>query len=402
MTIPSSFSAKGLSITISLPLAQGGGYIESISDIVNDYSHSISANGGFLSANITIVGNEEYLENWLQYGLGRDVKVYGPQQQIIWEGYVNQVDVNMGVATFSRGPLSSIGNRVSVMYTPYMPKCTDLVADPDCIDDGEPITGTATETTIVEDIPSQQKYGIWEKVLNIGNAWPDDAESIRDLYLFESSTPEGNPTLSVGGGGDLSVKLSCRGYIDLLNYAYNYKCDVAPEETESIFASDKIIAVIEEEPNGFISDIYDSLSFNGWLVPDRECENRIAKTIIDDIVALGGGDDDTWTFGIYGNRKVSYSAIPTEVEYIYYKSGTNQQVETLSGKIVEPWDVLPCKWVAIPTFLTSFGIKIDMRNDPRVFFAEEVNYTAPDKVTISGAKVRKLSQYMAKLGLGGV
>jgi hypothetical protein len=80
-----------------------------------------------------------------------------------------------------------------------------------------------------------------------------------------------------------------------------------------------------------------------------------------------------------------------------------QEIQTLDGGVVNSWDMRPCKWVAVPSFLAGFGYKkVDFRNDPRVFFAEEVNFTAPDQVVISGAKVRKLSQYLAKLGLGGV
>lgn len=392
----SSFSGKGLSILISVPLVQGDDVIDNVADIVESYQHTISANGGYISADIVMKGNQEFLEGWLQYGLGRDIKVFGPQQQLIWEGYVNQVDVTMGGATFTRGPLSNLGNRVSAMYTPYMRKCTDLNVDPDCVDDGEPITGTTTETPIVEDFYSQSKYGIWEKVLNIGEAWPVDAEYIRDIFLTESAYPEGNPSLSLSSNeGDLSLKLSCRGYIDWLGYSYNYETDNLSDEV-----SDIIIQIVTAEPNGIFSTQHDKIDYNPIIIPRGTSENKTAATLIGDILALGGGNYDRWTFGVYGGRKFVYTSIPTDVEYVYYKTGRTQQVETMAGAVVEPWDVLPCKWVAIPTFLTGFGIKIeDYRNDPRVFFGEEVSYTAPDQVTISGAKLRRLEQLLAQKGL---
>lgn len=402
MTTPSAFRGTGLSIVVSTPLVQGGTVIDNYYSIVTNYSHVISSNGGFNSANITISGNAEFLEDWLQNGLGRHMVVYGASGQTVWEGYVDQVDVTMGAATFTRGPLSNVGNRVSAMYTPLLCHCCDADADPDCIDDGEPITGTTTETEIVEDFLSQKKYGIWEKVLNLGEAWPDDAESVRNLYLYEYSNPEGNPSLSLSGNeGELSVKLTCKGYVNWLSYAYNFMCDDDSYEGQSIWASNKIIDVLEAEPNGLIST--SRIKTNPVLTIDKDCQNRSAKTIIDDIVTLGGGSDDRWTFGVYANKEAIYEAIPTEVEYVYYKTGRTQQVERVRGGIVNPWEVVPCKWVAIPTFLAAFNWQdYNIRNDPRVFFAEEVNYTAPDQVTISGAKIRKLSQYMAKLGLGGM
>jgi hypothetical protein len=167
-----------------------------------------------------------------------------------------------------------------------------------------------------------------------------------------------------------------------------------------IWASDKIIAILGEDPNHIIDTLYDKIYFNGVPVIAQELDNRTAKTIIDEILTFGGGNDDRWTFGIYANKKPIYQQIPTEIEYIYYKNNLTQAIETISGNILKPWNVLPCKWVIIPDVLSSSGIKAP-GNDPRVFFAEEVTYTAPDQVSISGAKVRKLEQYLAKLGLGG-
>jgi hypothetical protein len=387
MTISSKFSAKGLSLRVSIPLVQGDSVIGNYSDIVNDYSHVTSASGGYLSSSFSMAGNNEFIEDWLQNGLGRDIKVFNPQLNTIWEGFVNQVDINMGGATFSRGPLTNLANRVSAVYIPII----DGDVDP-------PITGTATETTIGEDLDSQYKYGIWEKLLNIGTVTLSDAYFIQDLYLAENSYPDGNPSLSISGSGELNVSISCRGYIDFLDYIYNYITDHI-----SIYLSEVIKNILGDDPNDVISTFYDRIEENLYIKDPWTEDNKTAKTLIDEVLAYGGGNDDRWTFGIYKDRKAIYEAIPTDVEYIYYKTGITQQVESINGSIIEPWDVLPCKWVAIPTFLSSMGIKIeDMRNDPRIFFAEEVNFTAPDQVNISGAKVSKLNQYMAKLGLGNL
>ena len=400
--IPSGFSAKGLSILVRNPLVQNEDVVGNFSDAVSGYSHVISANGGYISASFTIAGNNDFVENWLQYGLGRHVVVYGPSLQIIWEGYVNEVSGNLGSASFSRGPLSNIGNRVSVMYTPIFDRCPELgdpLYDADCVETGEPITGSTTETPIEESTDSQDRYGIWEKVLNIGDAYTEDAEYIRDLYLEENSIPEWNPSLSLSGNeGDVSVQVNCRGYIDWLSYVYNDESD-----SVSVLCSELIKTILGYDPNGIISTSYEMIEENLAIHDSQTVENKTAKTLIDDILTIGGANNDRWTFGIYANRRPIYAPIPTDLEYIYYKTGKIQEVETLSGNAVDPWDVVPCKWVAIPAILTGFSYKIeDLRNDPRAFFAEEVSFTAPDQVTISGAKIRKLSQYMAKLGLGGI
>jgi hypothetical protein len=395
MTTPSEFSAKGLSILVHIPLVQGNDVVGNYSDIVSSYTHTISANGGYTSAEFNMTGNNEFIESWLEFGLGRHIIVYGPQQQVIWEGFVNEINANMGGATFSRGPLTSIANYVWGVYTPI------LREDPDPDNPGGHIhiTGTIIPAHAVLDDFSRERYGLWEKLLNLGTLWTEEAEYIRDLYLEEYKDPEGNPSLSLSdNAGELSVTVSCRGYIDLLGYTYNYT-----DDNISVYLSEIIKDILTEDPNTVISTNYNRIDENLVIQDPFTEENKTAKTLIDDILAMGGGDDDRWTFGIYKDRMPIYSAIPTEVEYVYYKTGRNQQVETLAGEIIDPWSVVPCKWVAIPTFLYSSGIKpYNIRDDPRVFFGEEVTYTAPDQVTISGAKIRRITQYLAKLGLGGV
>lgn len=390
MTTSSAFSGTGLSIDVKTPFIQGMEAIGNYAQDINSYTHTISASGGYLSASFNTAGSEGFAEDWLQNGLGRHITVYGPSVEVIWEGFVNQLDISMGGVSFSRGPLTNLGNRVTAWYTPII----EYV-------EGEAITGTTMPTLTVDDNESKLRYGIWEKIINLGTMESQNADYARDLFLAENSSPEGFPSINLTDNtGDVSINVQCRGYIDWLGYVYTYG---DPEvDGTSIFASDKVIAILGQDPNDIISTSYEMIGFNGVLVIDKELDDRTAKTIIDEILTLGGGTDDRWTFGIYANRRPVFQSIPTEVEYIYYKNNRTQAIETIDGVILDPWNVVPCKWVAIPDILSSAGIKISYpRDDPRVFFAEEVTYTAPDQVTISGAKVRKLEQYLAKLGLGG-
>lgn len=378
-----------MSITVNEPIVQGGAFISDHTADINDYSHIISASGGYISANFTLMCNQVTAENWLQYGLGRHIIVHSPSLDIVWEGFVNEFTINFGAITYQRGPLTNVGNRVSATYT-------ELIEYPDGT--VEPVSGVTSETIIVNDETGQAKFGIWEKVLNIGEAFPADAEYIRDLYLVENSYPEGNPTINVSSKSEnISIRITCRGYIDWLSYVYN---DDA--ENQYVYCSELIKTILGADPNSIFSTYYDRIDENLVLHATYINENKTAKTIIDDILTLGGGSDDRWTFGVYSNRKVVYSAIPLDIEYVYHKTDREQQIETLANEVIQPWAVRPCKWVAIPSFLSSFDYKMGgLRNDPRVFFAEEVNFTAPDQVTISGAKIRRLDQYMAKLGLRG-
>jgi hypothetical protein len=390
MTTPSAFQGTGLSITIYNPLIQDGAFLYNLSEEINSYSHSISATGGFVSASFSLAGDRNYLEDWLQYGICRHVQVLGPSLQVIWEGYVDQVDIVMGNITSTKGPLTNIANRVSVIYTPII----DETVDP-------PTTGTTTETTIVEDLTSQEKYGIWERVVSTGNLLDEDAEYARDLFIFENAYPELNTSVTPGGSsGDMSITIQCKGYIEWFNnFIYNELADPGL----SVTADTKIEAVILDEPNHVISTSFDKIDINAVLVPGNETENKTAKTVIDEVVVLGGGVDDRWIFGVYAWRKCRYFAASTSLKYFFYTADTVHRVESVTGEVLQPWDVQPGEWVALPDFLFGSSIRsFDIRNDPRVFFVEQVDFTAPDQITLNGKKVKRLSQYLAKFGLGGV
>jgi hypothetical protein len=389
MTTPSSASETGITIAAFMPLVQGGAQVGTITEEVESYSHSIAANGGFISASFTINGNREMLEDWIEYGLGRHIQAHAPDNRIIWEGFVDSMSATVGGVTTTHGPLVNIANRVSVMYTPII----DTGTTP-------PITGTPTETVIAEDTDSQDKYGIWEKIVSTGNMLPADAIFLRDLFLKENAYPDGSCTVSIGQEtGTMSVTVSCRGYIDWFGYVYN---DITTPL--SVTVTTKLKDVIDADPNNFFSssDSKTTIFANLVLTISYEDQNRTARTIIEELLSFGGGSDDRWLFGIYADRIVRFNQAPTAVEYVYYLVDNSQRIETKTGEVVPVWDVLPGKWISLLDFMYGSAITdLDAHGDPRSFFIEQVDYTAPNTISISGQKVRKLPQYLAKMGLGG-
>jgi hypothetical protein len=394
MTTPSSASETGITLEVFTPLVQGEEPIGSITSDVDSYTHSIAANGGYMSASFTINGNRETVEDWVEFGLGRHVRAHAPDGRIIWEGFVDTVSATIGGITTTRGPLVNICNRVSVMYTPIIENSTGTSTT-------QPITGTPTETVIVQDTDSQRKYGIWEKVINSGNMLPDDAEFLRDLFLVENAYPDGNCTISFGGEtNSLSVTVTCKGYIEWLGYVYN---DVTLDISTTVTA--KLEDVIDADPNNLFSSTASATTIdtNMVLAHQWEDQNRTAITIINELVSYGGGSDDRWLFGIYGNRIVHFNQAPTAVEYVYYVLDNSQHIETMTGETIHPWDILPGKWISMLDLMYGSTVtSIDAHGDTRSFFIEQVDFTAPNTVSINGQKVRKLPQYLARMGLGGV
>src|SRR5512139_11401 len=304
------FELKGIGINVHNPLVRGGTFLYSIPHLVGSYSHTISALGGFSEATIQFSGDQTFIEDWYTDGIGRHIVINNQGGKVVWEGFVNSIEANLGAYSATRGPLLNIANRASAMYTPII----DELVDP-------PVVGTETETVITEDLNSQQRYGIWEKVISAGQVLDEDAEYIRDTFLEDNREPEVNASITLGGGSDItSVTLNCRGYIDWLNYAYN-----DPTEN-SVTATTKIAAVITAEPNSVFSTDQSGIDDNGILVWAYEDGNRMAKAIVDEIVSMGDINDNRWLYGCYEDQKVFYYAAPTTADYSTHLTHPQQTV----------------------------------------------------------------------------
>jgi hypothetical protein len=368
-------------VNVHLPRVRGGDFMYSITHLMQSYSHTIAAYGGFLEATISLSGDQSVIEEWYTDGIGRHIVVVNPAGAVCWEGFVNSIEVVMGAFSATRGPLLNVANRVSAMYTPIIEAETE-----------ELVTGTETETTIAEDLVSQQRYGIWEKVINAGTVTDDDAEYIRDTYLEDNREPSVSSDISFGNSGsDANVTLHCRGYIDWLNYAYNDTTD------DYVMASTKVAAVVTAEPNSMLTSSVDT---NGILVSSLEDGNRMASAIIEEIVSMGDIYDNRWLYGCYENRVVYYNAAPTTVEYFTHLTFPHQVVFLNRSSPIDPWDIRPGKWLELLDF-RSYGVSpTDIYENPSTVFIEEVSYTAPNQVQMSGKKIQRVEQLLARLGIG--
>lgn len=382
----------GLSIHVGQPLARGGGEMFSLAKEMNGFSRTVNAFGGYGAASLQLNAGTFDLYDWVQDGLGRDITVFDGDGQSIYNGYVDKVTLNAGAVSVTRGPLSTIANRVSAMYVPII----DDLVDP-------PVLGSRTETVINEDTASQGKYGIIEKVLSLGNCLDADADQIRDTYLEESREPETSQQVNLygGGGGELSLTVECSGYLDWLEMmVYNNTATPLSVELSTKIAS---ILTAEQAVNGIFSTDTSMIEFNGVLTSSYEGENRTALAIIKALAAHGDIYDARWLFGVYENRRVHYQAIPTTIEYQHRIHSTNQVIQRPDESKVQPWSVMAGKWLFMPDLLSGFaGDPLDLRSDPRALFIESVTYTAPYGLSINGSRVATLSQKLSKLGLSGV
>ena len=388
MTVPTLYEQVGLMIAVSEPLAMGTRSLFEYRKEYVEYTHEILANGGYNSCQITVLVHLSDLESWYEQGLGRDIVVYNDNEQVSWAGFVNNITINVGGLSETRGPLLDIGNRVSVIYARLN---TDV---------WPPVVGTTQPTPIAEDAESQRKYGIIEKVLSGGTVDDTTAEQIRDTYLHDNKEPEASGPLSLVPGGTLqaTITLDCLGYFYWLSaYVYNLVA------TGSEYVSTKIEEIMTADPNGFFSIDYTYIDDNLFLTADGITGNRFASDLILALTTIGDVNDDRYIFGIYDERKAHYNAIPSTNLYEHRLSDTAQRVYDSQRAIVRPWDIRAGEWIFVSDFLVGrVSEGTDIREDPRMKFLETVAYTAPYGLDLSGGKTDRISQLLAKLGTGGM
>lgn len=373
----------GITVKVFEPLVRGTAKVASLDNNITNYSHELSANGGFDRMTVSLADDRLSLDDWIEQGVGRHIEVYNSAGVVVWEGFINVVRGSIGAHTIEVGPLLEVGNRVMVSYAPV-----DYNLSP-------PAVGDTTVTPVVENTRSQERFGIIEKVINGGRVTDDEAENIRDTFLAENAYLSTSSTLSFGGsGGDPTVTLECLGYWYWLNsYVFN------DGTSGAIQADDRLLEILTGNPN---SGMYATpvLDTNNQLIPAETQEDKIAMALVKEILALGGATDQRYTLGFYENRQPFYREIPTDPAYKTALSDQGQRILTYEGFLVYPWDVRPAQWIFISDALVGRYTGDDLYEDPRYMFIEQVSYSAPWNITMTGSRVGTFEQVMARFGIG--
>lgn len=346
-------------------------------DGVSSYTDTTSVTIGYDNASFSINDTINELENWIIDGLGRHIECFTEANTKRWEGFVNQVQVSLGALSYTRGPLLSVTNKSLLRYVDFT-------------------SGNSSSTSFLEDAESQALFGVREKIISTGRVSSTTASNILNTYLRENKYPES--TQSLGDGGTLNIQISCLGYGHMLDYSYNNS------GTSTYTASEKIVDVLEEEPNSIFSTDYSRIEENTLSVFEFEDGDRTASDVIKSIVSIG--DDTTnnrMIFGIYEDRIAEYRTIPSTILYTQRLNDVGVNLKSSVSDEVKPYDVKVGQWVRFTDFLVGKDVPTStFKEDPRVMFIESVTYTAPYGISISGGKTDTLTQQLAKLGLGGI
>lgn len=372
----------GISVHISKPLAASLGDQQiDITNRLTQYQHTISTFGGYDKAEISFSAQAYELNDWIANGVARHVECYGPGLEKIWEGFVNEVVIAYGTIRITRGPLSTVCNRCSAVYEPV-----DASTDP-------PTLGDTLPTFAADDADSQARYGVIEKIISVGQQTQTDAEQYRDMYLKEHKWPETGKELNLGSS-ELSITLRCLGYYQYLDfYAYTNLA-----VTGYVTVTERIVAILGDDPNSIFSTNEAQITDNGILVPAYEGDLPTALTAIKELVALGDINDTRYSFGLYDDRRIAYLPV-NETEYAYYYSlfDNRQIIQTPGGSEVSPWDVRAGVWMQAQDSLIGQSDITTIQDDPRSIFIESITFDAPSTIRIQHSKSSALEQRLSRL-----
>lgn len=385
----SEFETLGLSLTVSDPLIKSSRstLTSRLTSLVTSYSHELRREGGYYSATIKMNLREAEINDWVQNGLGRHIEVHNPGGVMVFEGFVNDIDVKTGEDTFSIGPLVDIGNRINVTYS-----VIDYSTDP-------PTFGARVTTATVNNTASQTKYGIWHKIKGINGATATDAAQLGNMFINDPTRayPATSGELALSGSGTFTVTLSILGYWHFLT-AYYY----SNTSTAAANLSTKIASIITASTNAVFSSDYSKVASNTTQVAAGSEGEQTALTIIKDLVAKGDASNNPYSIGVYAGRRVVYAAVPTTI--LYQRRRGQPVTDQLDGE-VKPWDVQPAQWIFRPDFLVGSNPPITaatLGTDPRAYLIETVKYSTPYKLSINGHKLSRIDQVLAKRGIGGM
>lgn len=388
--IHSSWGQAGIAVMYGDSLFQSN-RVETIGILngqIDSYTHEVRRIGGYWSASINIKVNIQEMRDWLENGLCRHIKVVNQSQQTVWEGFVDSVSSGLGAVTVQVGPLITrdFANKVKMRYS-----VADYTLSP-------PSVGVTLTTAPAENTVSQRKYGIFERILTGSDMNQTLATTLRDSWLKEHSFPK--VTINTSSGQNILepvVTINCLGYWHYLD-AWTY----TNSTTGVINASEKIKDIFASDPNEIFSTNYGQVEENTTQVPAQETEDRTPTPILQDIVSLGDNLRNIYMLGVFEGRKVKYRPIESKISYIQDIDGL---VKSRFHQPVYPWDIRPGEWIFVTGIFPSESIpesETEIEQSLSSGIVESITFNAPNQISISTARLNKLDQLLARLGIGSI
>lgn len=366
----------------------GGGWLNSLDVKIQNWRHTISAFGGFDTADFDLIESPAVIHDWICNGLARPVVARDETLSVMWEGFVDSITVTQGGLSIVHGPVTSIANRIYAIYSGV-----DTSVYP-------PVIGVRKRTPTINSLKSQQDWGIWPFILSLAGVTDANADRLVDMYMQEHDHPEVSSSFSFGGN-NIQVSIQCKGWHHTLKYPYT---DVSVSGT--IAVSTRMKGILTAQPNtGWVSLDYGRIQENTTPVKAYEEDDRPAIEHLRGLTAMGDSNNNRWIFGVYEDRKAAYEPVSRIIDYRMNLSDPRSGVLDSSDASIPTWRLRPGKWVFFQDFLAGMGA-VDINNlhlDSRLLQIESVQFDirVPTEIQFNGGNSSRYETQSARLGLRG-
>jgi hypothetical protein len=292
---------------------------------IDSCEFSIADKFGFETLTCTFVATLEEGLDWLANGLMRGGELSGPDCEIIWEGFLETIEVQFGQERRSAS-IREMANRVRVRYQTVL---GSQGARP-------------TSTTFFEDTASEALYGKKDLALAVGNT--SDGTEVDDygnIKLAELRNPHAAPSSEVTSGdlGEIRVMLHFAGWYAATEWTIASNTSTTKTTTTTQIGT---ILTALAAVNAFISTstaniVASGVTATGFMEPDSTYRAKIEQ-----LMARGNGTDP-YAFGVYGAREFYASvwsgADPSMTTYRRHLG--EAAIEDSAGGDVALWNVRP-------------------------------------------------------------
>lgn len=370
---------------VSKPL--GGTYDLSLSPagnvrlLKNSYTHIINDMGGFWTCKFDIIGSPDILGEFMDNGLGREVRCYNHYGVLGWEGVITTMRktsrTNERMVTLEKS-----ANKIYVVFS--------VASIPE------------SQTVVVEDTDLQNVYGILELVDSLDDtvSIANRAESRANMLKQDLSDPHRQKEFR--DKGDINIPpgmermtMFCSGYVwYLLRRIYN-------ETTNTDTNASTVVANVITNAGQFVKS--SSVATNTQQINQFFVNNDIAWEVLVAAGETGDTSDDRYVAGMYDDRKFIYekrkdSTLPN---ITLWKDGDNRIFDR-SRRPIAGMLVRPNTYMRNTSIQNRPGRVYDsVWDDPQVTYVSSVRYSEQDQaVTISTeARVERLGSEKALLTL---
>lgn len=295
----------------------------------DNYTHTISDRYGFESMALSFKCSLDEVTDWLQNGLMRSVVVYGPDAQIVWEGYLETISASVGQKKASLS-LKNMANYVRFLWT-----------FAGAVGNGLPGDTAATPTTA--SLLSQSLYGRKDYLGNLPKVYKTTVDAACAKTLATLSFPRSAAPTSATTGmlGDITLDLTFAGWYATLDWNIVSNSSLTNTATNTQLIATWLPSV--GATNAFLSTNYSGITYTGPLMPEFVAHFSTYKQVVEKLLQVGDSSNNTVAYGVYENRVFNAvtSAAATPSVVTYRENAGSGQIFDAYGNVVQPWDVRP-------------------------------------------------------------